>query len=67
MKGNYFKFKKSRKFNITEEEYFELTIKKTASLFSACCKLGAASSGLKNLDKVEEFGLKFRPNISDKR
>ncbi len=55
--GELIQIQKSRNFNITEEEYFDLTIKKTASLFSACCKLGAASSGLKKLNKVEEFGL----------
>ena len=55
--GELLQIQKSRNFNITEEEYFDLTIKKTASLFSACCKLGAASSGLKKLNKVEEFGL----------
>ncbi len=55
--GELLQIQKSRNLNITEEEYFNLTIKKTASLFSACCKLGAASTGIKKLDKVEEFGL----------
>ena len=55
--GELLQIQKSRNLNITENEYFELITKKTASLFSACCKLGAASSGLKNLDKAEEFGL----------
>ncbi len=55
--GELLQIQKSRNLNITEEEYFELTTKKTASLFSACCKLGAASSGIKKLNKVEEFGL----------
>ena len=55
--GELLQIQKSRNYNLTEDEYFELITKKTASLFSACCKLGAASSGLKNLDKVEEFGL----------
>ena len=55
--GELIQIQKSKNFNLTEDEYFELITKKTASLFSACCKLGAASSGLKNLDKVEEFGL----------
>ena len=55
--GELLQIQKSRNLNITENEYFELITKKTASLFSACCKLGAASSGLKNLDKVEKFGI----------
>jgi octaprenyl-diphosphate synthase len=54
--GELLQIQKSRNINITEDEYFEVTLKKTASLFSACCKLGSASSGLKNLNKVEEFG-----------
>jgi len=54
--GELLQIQKSRNINITEDEYFELTLKKTASLFSACCKLGLASTGLKNLNNVEEFG-----------
>jgi len=54
--GELLQIQKSRNINITEDEYLELTLKKTASLFSACCKLGLASTGLKNLNKVEEFG-----------
>ena len=55
--GELLQIQKSRNLNITEEEYFELTTKKTASLFSACCQLGAASSGIKDLNKVKKFGL----------
>ena len=55
--GELLQIQKSRNLNITEEEYFELITKKTASLFSACCQLGAASSGRKKLNKVERFGL----------
>jgi octaprenyl-diphosphate synthase len=55
--GELLQIQKSRNLNITEEEYFELITKKTASLFSACCQLGAASSGIKKLNKVERFGL----------
>jgi len=55
--GELLQIQKSRNLNITEEEYFKLITKKTASLFSACCQLGAASSGIKKLNKVERFGL----------
>jgi len=55
--GELLQIQKSRNLNITEEEYFELITKKTASLFSACCQLGAASSGIKKLNKVDRFGL----------
>ena len=30
--------------------------KKTASLFACCCKVGSISSGVKKLDKINEFG-----------
>ncbi len=41
IKGAIFEVQKSRKLDITEEEYFRLIGDKTASLISACCELGA--------------------------
>lgn len=40
-KGELFQIEKSRRLNITEEEYFQLISDKTAALLSACCELGA--------------------------
>ena len=54
--GELFQIQKSRNFNLSEEEYILLISKKTASLFSCCCKLGSIASGKKNIDEIELFG-----------
>ena len=54
--GELFQIQKSRNFNLTEEDYINMISKKTASLFACCCKLGSISSGIKKLDKINEFG-----------
>ena len=54
--GELYQIQKSRSFKLSEKEYLELISKKTASLFSCCCKVGSISSGEKNLDKIERFG-----------
>ncbi|MFC1564145.1 polyprenyl synthetase family protein [candidate division KSB1 bacterium] len=52
---------KSRKKDITEEEYFRIIGDKTASLISACCKLGGitVTSDEKKLDALDRFGEKL--------
>lgn len=42
-KGELLQIEKSRKLNITEDEYFKVISDKTAALISACCELGALS------------------------
>jgi octaprenyl-diphosphate synthase len=42
--GELFQIQKSRKLNITHNEYFEVIRKKTAALFAACTACGAFSS-----------------------
>jgi octaprenyl-diphosphate synthase len=54
--GELFQIQKSRNFNLSEEDYIILISKKTASLFSCCCKLGSISSGKNNIDDIELFG-----------
>ena len=58
-KGELLQIQKSRKLNITEEEYYQLIKDKTASLISACCELGAmtinANDGQR--DALKNFGL----------
>ena len=54
--GELYQIQKSRSFKLSEKEYLELISKKTASLFSCCCKVGSISSGVTNLDKIEKFG-----------
>lgn len=55
--GELFQIQKSRSFKISEEDYFKLITKKTASLFSCCCMLGLISSDNKKNKNVENFGL----------
>lgn len=57
--GELLQMEKARKLDITEEVYFDIIHKKTASLLAACCGIGAASTQ-QNADVVqamEEFGL----------
>ncbi len=42
--GELLQIEKSRQLNITEEEYFEIIERKTASLLAAACKAGAIST-----------------------
>jgi octaprenyl-diphosphate synthase len=49
-KGELLQIEKSRKLDITEEEYFKMISDKTAALISACCELGAMTVS----EKVEE-------------
>ena len=55
--GELFQIQKSRSLKISEDDYFKLITKKTASLFSCCCLLGLISSGNKKNKNVENFGL----------
>ncbi len=45
IKGAMFEIQKSRKLDLTEEDYFKLIGDKTASLISACCELGGLTVG----------------------
>jgi octaprenyl-diphosphate synthase len=58
-KGELLQIQKARKLNITEEEYFQLITDKTASLFSACCEIGAMTTGgdSKQRKVLKNFGL----------
>lgn len=49
---------KTRKLNITEEEYFEIISKKTATLFASCTECGGSSVnvGKEDLEKLHLFG-----------
>ncbi|MCU0357665.1 MAG: polyprenyl synthetase family protein [Cyclobacteriaceae bacterium] len=43
--GELLQMEKSRQLNITEEIYYDIIRKKTASLIASCCAVGASSSG----------------------
>lgn len=59
--GELLQIEKSRRLNIDEETYLEIIKKKTASLISSCCALGAAStnSSQKIIDELSSFGQKI--------
>jgi octaprenyl-diphosphate synthase len=54
--GELMQIHKARKLNITEEEYFEIIRKKTASLIAACTACGAKASQMED-DTVERMHL----------
>lgn len=56
--GELLQMEKARKLDITEDVYFEIIKQKTASLITACCRVGASSSGadLEIIDKLTVFG-----------
>jgi octaprenyl-diphosphate synthase len=64
--GELIQIEKSRKLNITEESYYEIIRKKTATLIAACTAAGALSSGASK-EKIalmnsfgENLGLAFQ-------
>jgi len=64
--GELLQIEKTRKLNITEEEYSEIIRCKTASLVAACCACGAISAGQpdavvqKMWDMGETMGMAFQ-------
>lgn len=56
--GELLQIEKSRKLNITEEVYYEIIRKKTATLIAACTAAGALSSGAsaEQIEQMREFG-----------
>ena len=44
--GELLQIEKARKLDITEEVYFDIITKKTASLLASCCGIGANSTGV---------------------
>ncbi len=56
--GELLQFQKSRTLDITEDVYFEIIRRKTATLIAACCGVGASSSGVEPeiVQKMVRFG-----------
>jgi octaprenyl-diphosphate synthase len=56
--GELLQIEKSRKLDITEAIYFDIIRQKTASLISACCGVGASSSGAGEevVNRMKKFG-----------
>jgi len=57
--GELLQIEKSRKLDITEDIYFQIISKKTASLLSSCTTAGAYSSGAddQKIETMKQFGL----------
>ena len=56
--GELLQIEKARKLDITEEVYFEVIQKKTASLIATCCEVGAISvNRLDVSEKMRDFGV----------
>lgn len=63
--GELLQIEKARKLDITEEVYYEVIRKKTASLISTCCEAGAISSVNNEMNETmrlfgEKIGLAFQ-------
>ncbi len=56
--GELLQIKKARLMNITEDVYYEIIRKKTASLIAACCASGVAavSDNKETISKMKKFG-----------
>jgi octaprenyl-diphosphate synthase len=56
--GELLQIEKARRLDISEEIYFEVIRKKTASLISSCCACGAVSAGAapEVAEKMKQFG-----------
>jgi octaprenyl-diphosphate synthase len=56
--GELLQIEKSRLLDITEEVYFDVIQKKTASLIASCCAAGAASvsNNQETIEKLKKFG-----------
>ncbi|MBP6303273.1 MAG: polyprenyl synthetase family protein [Bacteroidia bacterium] len=59
--GELLQIEKTRRLNITEEVYYDIIRKKTASLIASCCAVGAASANSSNevVEKMHLFGEKI--------
>ncbi len=56
--GELLQIEKARQLDITEEVYYDIIKKKTATLIAACCSLGAASvkPNTREIDIMRKFG-----------
>jgi len=54
--GELLQIEKTRNLNLSEEVYYDIIRKKTASLIASCCAIGAASAGA-NAAQIEQMRL----------
>lgn len=57
--GEIFQLEKAKKFDISEENYYQIIEKKTAALIASCCAIGAVSAGAtpEQVEAVRSFGI----------
>ena len=57
--GEIFQIEKAKKFEISEEDYYQIIEKKTASLIASCCAIGAVSTGAapEQVEAMRQFGI----------
>ena len=57
--GEFFQLEKAKKFDISEENYYQIIEKKTAALIASCCAIGAVSAGAtpEQVEAVRSFGI----------
>lgn len=56
--GEIYQMEKARRMDITEEDYYDIIKRKTASLIASCCVLGALSARANEIqvEKMRQFG-----------
>ena len=62
--GELLQIEKARRLDITEEVYFDIIRRKTASLLAACCACGAASAGADDDTVQRMWGLGERVGLA---
>ena len=57
--GEIFQLEKAKNFDISEDDYYQIIEKKTASLIASCCAIGAVSTGAttEQAESMRQFGI----------
>ena len=57
--GEIFQLEKAKNFDISEDDYYQIIEKKTASLIASCCAIGAVSTGAttEQVEAMRQFGI----------
>lgn len=57
--GEIFQLEKAKQFDISEEDYYQIIEKKTASMIGSCCAIGAVSTGARSelVEVMRKFGI----------
>lgn len=57
--GEIFQLEKAKKFDISEDDYYQIIEKKTASMIGSCCAIGAVSTGAdaELVEALRRFGI----------